>query len=72
MTRHYNKKQGTNKVEIVRQKLEKDGYITKQWARENKISLASCIYWLKNGGYKFDTELVKEGTNRNYYYHIRI
>ena len=57
--------------EIVIEKLDKDGFVNRNWCLRKYISrLSAIIYELKEEGWEFETKRGK-GDDNDYYYHVR-
>ena len=53
-------KKNKSQIEIIKKKLENDGYVTRNWALSRYISrLGALIQFLKNDGWQFKTERIK-------------
>ena len=61
----------TSQLQFIIDKLNLDGFVSRNWALENYIGrLASRMTDLKDMGWNFRTERVKENGGINYYYYV--
>jgi hypothetical protein len=59
-------------IEQIIDKLNTDGFVSRNWALQNYIGrLASRMTDLREMGWEFRTENVKEHGGVNYYYHVQ-
>lgn len=57
-------------LEIVKELIDKDGYVSRNWCLANYISrLSAIIYSLKEMGYEFNGKNVKTDYGHDYIYY---